>query len=335
MVTILSHGNCTDGLIAAYVPWKWLKINNIETEVIFCGYGKPAPEVKFDNILIVDFSFKPEVIDEWCRAGKKVVMLDHHETAADMYGGYTNRCCANYEGGGFFTKQIIKEKSGAGLSALCVYLQKSPLSDFDFNKEVFIDLINIFNLKSKVEWSLHSWFTINRLTDNRDRLNDIISRTEDRDLWKFTFPDTNIYYELINSHDKTMEEVDKIVMFTEEQWNEDFISAKAKVQFRDKLAKDYASKAKTISFAGYQNVPIVNCPADFASKTCEILAKENPFAISFVMNTEQVFISLRSTEGVGENVAKIAEKYGGGGHKHSAGILFKTDQIVDLLQGKL
>ncbi len=76
-------------------------------------------------------------------------------------------------------------------------------------------------------------------------------------------------------------------------------------------------------------VPIINLQPKYASEVGNILAKGYPFSISYYINGDICHFSLRSDE-TGIDVAKIAESYGGGGHKHAAG--FQLNNFLDVSQ---
>ena len=73
------HGNCADGFSAAWAVWK--KFPYIKFHEGF--YGKPAPYVKDEHVLMVDFSYKAPVIEEMVDEAASVTILDHHVTARD------------------------------------------------------------------------------------------------------------------------------------------------------------------------------------------------------------------------------------------------------------
>lgn len=84
----------------------------------------------------------------------------------------------------------------------------------------------------------------------------------------------------------------------------------------------YADLAERITFEGYE-VYAVNAPREVRSELGHVLAeKTDSFAVIF--NYEKGFwkCSLRSVKDF--DVSKLAEKYGGGGHKNAAAFLVKT-----------
>jgi hypothetical protein len=79
---ILFHEKCTDGFTAAWAAWR--AFGNTATYTP-CQYGGEVPDVTGQNVYIVDFSFKPEVLLDMAAKAKSVVLLDHHKTAeADL-----------------------------------------------------------------------------------------------------------------------------------------------------------------------------------------------------------------------------------------------------------
>ncbi len=80
-------------------------------------------------------------------------------------------------------------------------------------------------------------------------------------------------------------------------------------------------------------VQVANVPYVFASRACEILYKNEPFAASFYINQNSDYaFSLRSDPKTGIDVREFAERAGGGGHKHSSGFLLNAREARKLEQ---
>jgi oligoribonuclease NrnB/cAMP/cGMP phosphodiesterase (DHH superfamily) len=77
------HADCVDGLVSAWVVSKFVAKEKIEDiRYVPCEYKGVIPEViKGETVLIVDFSFDPEVLVEMCKTARTVVLIDHHESA--------------------------------------------------------------------------------------------------------------------------------------------------------------------------------------------------------------------------------------------------------------
>ena len=77
---VLYHGNCYDGFCAAWV----LKRNHWpDATYMPISYGDPVPweEIDGNDVIVVDFSFKRDVMLEVIRRANDCVVLDHHKTA--------------------------------------------------------------------------------------------------------------------------------------------------------------------------------------------------------------------------------------------------------------
>ncbi|MBK8467642.1 MAG: hypothetical protein IPL32_17650 [Chloracidobacterium sp.] len=81
---VIYHANCTDGYGAAFAAW--LKLGD-EAEYLPMNYGESFewPEMTGREIYILDFSFPREVMEMFFARAKRVVWLDHHKTAFEMW----------------------------------------------------------------------------------------------------------------------------------------------------------------------------------------------------------------------------------------------------------
>jgi uncharacterized protein len=147
----------------------------------------------------------------------------------------------------------------------------------------------------------------------------IVKYVEDRDLWRFTFPETKDINAYLFSFDYDFETWNTL---KNELENAPELAILSGIDITRKHNKDIDELAqiqtRTI-IKGY-NVPIINAPYFFASDLCNKLAKDNPFAASWFYDgaRRKYIFSLRSTED-GIDVSEIAKQFGGGGHKHAAG----------------
>lgn len=78
--------NCPDGFAAAWVAHRVYP----DAEIIGCWYQcdkKDLPVVEEgDRLIIVDFSFPSEIIQEWMGIGAEILLIDHHKTALEHLG---------------------------------------------------------------------------------------------------------------------------------------------------------------------------------------------------------------------------------------------------------
>lgn len=306
MISVLYHKNCTDGIVAAFVMQQFFKRTKQEFQCIAVNYGQPAPDVAGHHVYIVDFCYGPEQMDVLSKTCKSVTVLDHHKTAADNWGGYGCRFFTQSEG----TKAnvlmwLIEEMSGAGIALA-------------FIKETMRQHPDVVD------------FTKN------DRINWLVSRVQDRDLWKFEFGDeSNIVHAMLNYQDYNFDLMEQIVFHeSQDQLERRMLLAEGAYRTRIQMSGSYAKLAKKVCFCGHE-VPVVNCPADFSSNVGDILSQENPFALMWCASNEKVFVSLRSNSQTGLDVKEIAASFGGGGHIHAAGFTLTVDKLPSLLAGEL
>lgn len=94
---VIYHANCTDGFGAAFAAW--LKLGD-EAEYLPMSHGATynfdlsgvvvnhvGYEINRREVFILDFSFPREVMDDLFVHAKRVVWLDHHKTAFEMWCG--------------------------------------------------------------------------------------------------------------------------------------------------------------------------------------------------------------------------------------------------------
>ncbi|HEY6020841.1 MAG TPA: DHHA1 domain-containing protein [Candidatus Paceibacterota bacterium] len=96
---VIYHADCTDGFGAAFAAW--LKLGD-EAEYLPMAYGsdwKKLVPAEMDlgsiahdrEVYILDFSFPRDVTDYIFDAAKRVIWLDHHKTALEMWCGKCER----------------------------------------------------------------------------------------------------------------------------------------------------------------------------------------------------------------------------------------------------
>lgn len=83
MIYVIYHANCLDGAASKYVAWLNFKEN---ATYLSCQYGQAFPIEKEkltdqDEIYILDFSFDRETLDEIYSLVKKLIVIDHHDSA--------------------------------------------------------------------------------------------------------------------------------------------------------------------------------------------------------------------------------------------------------------
>lgn len=158
---------------------------------------------------------------------------------------------------------------------------------------------------------------------------DILVAIADRDLWIFDHEDTRAICAALYSYPLTVQLL--------EIYLQDPLGAIALKAQGDPLLRQEANQiAKLLPAASFGSefgplIPVVNAPMFLASELGATLLLDNPlapFAVIYTRLATNWKISLRSRkEDEDTNVAEIAERFGGGGHKSAAGYYLTDAQM--------
>ncbi len=256
------HKDCSDGFGAAWVVNKAL---NGFVELHPASYGDEPPCVRGRDVVMVDFSYKRDVIDEMARQCKSLLILDHHKTAeADLDGVFDHPKVS-----GVFDM----DRSGAMLAW---------------------------------DWYYH---TIPPM---------LIRHIQDRDLWRFDLPCTREVMASVFSYPQEIEIWNKLMR--EDQQGALYREGFAILRAHDENLRQSVEASKRRTFIGDYEVPVANVPYYMASDAGHMLCEGEPFAATYYDAPDGRHYSLRSAPD-GIDVSKVAEKFGGGGHKHAAGFI--------------
>ena len=81
---ILFHAECDDGFGAAYAAWLSLG-DGAEYQPVTYGDRIASDRLTGRQIYILDFSFPPDVLGDMAQHAAKIVLLDHHKSAAEQW----------------------------------------------------------------------------------------------------------------------------------------------------------------------------------------------------------------------------------------------------------
>jgi oligoribonuclease NrnB/cAMP/cGMP phosphodiesterase (DHH superfamily) len=81
-VTVIHHRDL-DGYGGAWAFDRYFESVNYGGEITFISaqYGEPAPEINGGFVIIVDFSYDREILENWNTRTDGVLLLDHHKSA--------------------------------------------------------------------------------------------------------------------------------------------------------------------------------------------------------------------------------------------------------------
>ena len=298
------HGNCADGFGAAWVAHKFFGAGAVDFHVGI--YQDPPPDAFGRHVLLVDFSYKRDVLIGLASRAAGVLVIDHHKSAiedlaadgnyiVDM-GRYTgpltwqrfmDNCVQDqYEGAPYGRVYTVFDvaRSGAGMTW-----------DFFFPNDVRPPLVN---------------------------------HIEDRDLWKFALPSTREIQASVFSYPYDFAVWDTLMRMDPYA---DLAVEGAAIERKHHKDIDELLRVMTrrMKIGGYV-VPVANLPYTLISDAGNRLADGQPFAACYWDTPEGRVFSLRSRP-EGLDVSEIAKQYGGGGHKNASGFRVPFERLAEFL----
>jgi len=276
---VVYHYNCNDGIASA---WAMHKAFGNEAEYIGGIHGKePRFDPKGKTIYMVDFCYPPDVtLNLFEEGAEKIIVIDHHKRPVEA---------------------LLRNKE----------LQEMP--NFEVHYGSFENsgaVLTFFYVKFDMEGC-------NALDDTLLPL--FFKYVEDRDLWEWKYDLTKPILEVFRMEPTTIERVDEFVNICE-----DSEELQKTVKIGQALIKAYETEKEQTLNRGRrpikifnQSLEVVNCPPKFSSDIGHELAKDNNIGLTYCDTEEFRIFAIRGNGKV--NVAKLAEKYGGGGHHNAAG----------------
>ncbi len=287
---VIYHDNCADGFGAAWACWmRWRDA----CQYIPASYGQSPPDVCGKHVLIVDFSYKADALRAMGKQARSVIVLDHHKTAqADLADWAIDDVAGDFWAGDDPMKAVCEmdDHVGQPIAAL-----------FDMDKS-----------GARLAWEF--------CHDGEVPL--LIRLIEDRDLWRFTLPETKPFGVWLRCEPFDFERWELIAQELNDGRDSDriFAEAGAMQRFFEQKVAEIGRLSRTGLIDG-KMVPLCNCPPMFASEVGHWLLEENPTAPFVACYSDQGKsrgYSLRSRDDRAD-VSEIAGKFGGGGHRNAAG----------------
>lgn len=286
------HAKCIDGLAAA---WAVSKFFDGEVDLSPCSYGQIPPKVTGRTVIIVDFSFPRETLLDLSRTAHRVLVLDHHKTAA----------------------LDLQPRDGE-----IVELPVQTWQEFLIQSEALISsgeslpVFTVFDMERSgcgIAWDFF-FPTVDRPP--------AIVYAEDHDLWRFRYAETKAFHAYLSSFPKTLEDFQSAI---DADVRDIRLIGSHLLRFSSSLTQDIAlSTRRLVQFQGI-TVPIANVPGVFASDAGHLLSEGYSFSLTYYDGAGFRNFSLRSPP-EGADVSEIAKQFGGGGHKHAAGFRLSFDQ---------
>lgn len=154
----------------------------------------------------------------------------------------------------------------------------------------------------------------------------LLLHIEDRDLWRFALQNTRRIQANVFSYPYDFQVWDTLMAMAPETLAAEGEAIERK-HFKD-IRELLGVTTREMIIGGYL-VPAANLPHTLSSDAGHQLAKGRPFAACYMDTVSGRVFSLRS-DSDGVDVSKIAQQYGGGGHKHASGFKLSFDNCVKM-----
>lgn len=143
----------------------------------------------------------------------------------------------------------------------------------------------------------------------------LVNYTQDRDLWKFALPESTLVNAYIGTLEQNFATYEHASLLSVEEAASFGVGAE---RYKRMYVAKMVQHARRVTFAGHDNIPIVNAPYIGISELVGELAETALFAVGwFVRGDGKTAYSLRSRGDF--DVSELAKQFGGGGHKNAAG----------------
>lgn len=318
---ILYHANCADGFGAAFAAWKHFG-NEAEYRAVKYGECINKADVLNRTVVILDFSYPKNTMDDIFDDAAQVVWLDHHKTAFEMYGLPLNDETLNY-----YTAYDIGLGYDSGLGT-------------DSRHKVVLD-----NTRSgaMIAWD---WF------QGHDTVPKLIEHIDDYDRWQFKIHGTKEFNKFLwSTIPWSFEQWNNILTMPEPVMHGTYVAGEAILRAHNQNVQAViASSKQPCTIVWWDHTPIenphedhknmtsarevyveglaVNCPKHLASDVGHHLATEcGTFGLTWFQRADgKLECSLRSNGYY--DVSAIAKKFGGGGHRNAAGFELASMSIL-------
>lgn len=318
------HANCADGQAAGFVAWKAtgkiaqtvplnydLHKKQVREIVSILTKGMdPTADLKKTTLLIVDFSFPADILEQLGLIFNYIMVLDHHKTFKDDLD--SRYICGVLE---FDHKTVVN-----GLS-------KSVLNCYKVSENVTVRLC------MEESGALMVW----RFFHPDKEVPDFIRYTSDRDLYKFLDPKTRPFASGMGLHrGKSWLELEEVYNKPQAVIETGEIIEELNTRQIDSILAKPA-KLITVQVGGVVSSAVaVGVYNATPGVTSDLLAKyvsveDNPdIGMTYTISSQnEVLCSLRSLKGV--DCSWIATALGGGGHAQACGFSMPLKDFTEVL----
>ena len=296
---VIYHADCTDGYGAAFAAW--MKLGD-EAEYVPMQYGNVDVDLECVDreVYILDFSFPRIMMDNIFHASKRVVWLDHHKTAFEMWG-----------------------------------VEPGPFKQFRQDINLGDGVVHHIDLNDNKSGALLAWEYFHPGTE----VPMLIQHIDDRDRWQWKMEGSAELHAYLGSMSEWTFPHWRVVNNTlnAEGRNASMFSQGTAILRAQKQHVERMAKQARKCVIPYSTVPTpmpvavglaVNASIHQSEVGHELANQSGTFGLVWYVGSDlRVRCSLRSNGGY--DVSAIARSFGGGGHRNAAG--FETN--IETLMG--
>ena len=309
---VIFHAFCTDGMAAAWAVWHVLGDHADYVPMTYDERHTKFPEldIKDRDLIIVDFSLPPDLLTpERAQEARHILLIDHHKTAYEEWMSVRD-------------EELLRQQNGEERR----YSNMWFAYDANHSGALLAWKFSAFYRDLALLWlNTQAAHDAIALEDHHAPM--LLRQISDRDLWQFNMDGSREVHAYLRSEGfPNIVDFDKfsgIVWRFDDPVNRAQVYAlggavlKADLALMRSICDQHTNRIEIEGF----NVPICNIPGQLASEAGHYLSENEPFSVTYYddLATGQRRFSLRSRQGTGVDVAEVAKKLGGGGHRHAAG----------------
>lgn len=314
---VIYHDHCTDGFGAAFAAWmkfgddaEYLPMSYGDKRVVHYDEGLEFPAALIDrDVYILDFSFSKEITESIMNLADRVIWLDHHKTAFEMW-------CGKYEKGVKYEAFVLDPNN----------VNKEHIVELDDNRSGALIAWEYFHPNVEVPM--------------------LIKHIDDRDRWQFKLEGSKELHAALALYKPWSFEGWKNAFVAAEGFEslEPFYSeGSAVLRAHEQNVKTIVeSGRRECIIPVYDNLTTdshipagglaANCPPYAASDVGHELANQSgTFGLCWYMGRDgKAKVSLRSNGDY--DVSVIAKSFGGGGHLNASGMEVPMETLMGWLK---
>lgn len=303
-VIVIYHGNCADGFTAA---WAARKKFGDAAEYVAGVYQTPPPDVRGKDVVLVDFSYKRDVMLAMQQVARSILILDHHKSAEADYPADPCTLDGRLTCIRMDAPEWTAPKTWEYVQT-CVALDQCE----GIGKAIVYAIFDQSRSGAGIAWDFFNPGV------HRPEL---VDHVEDRDLWRFALPGTREIQAAVFSHPYSFDLWDMLSRYDVGKLRTEGEAIERK-HHKD-VAELVGVCKRRMTIAGY-DVPVASLPYTLTSDAGHLMAHGEPFAACYWDTASGRVFSLRATDD-GMDVSEVAKLFGGGGHAQAAGFTVPRD----------